>query len=201
MQRFNLRQLFFWQAYWRGCTPWDTGIPPPELVAVVEGEHALPPGRSLDLGCGTGTNSIYLAQHGWEAWGVDFTARAIKIARRKAHAAGVNVHFLQGDVTRLEKLPLTPPFTLFLDIGCFHGLAPDERPAYARGLARLAAPDALFLLYAFVPCCLHGHSMGLTPAEVMTTFAGIFQIEQVAWGSGDLAGARAAWYTMRRAPP
>jgi len=107
------RRIFFTIAYWRGYTPWDTGIPPPELVAVIEDEHARPPGRALDLGCGTGTNSLYLARHGWEAWGVDFAARAIKRAQRKARGTGLKVHFLQGDVTRLERLPLPERFDLF----------------------------------------------------------------------------------------
>ncbi len=48
--------LFFRLAYVIGFKPWDSGVPPPELVSVVEGPGALPPGRALDLGCGTGTN-------------------------------------------------------------------------------------------------------------------------------------------------
>ena len=54
---------------------------------MVEGADRLATGRALDLGCGTGTNSIYLAQHGWETTGVDFVPRAIGIAKRKAEAA------------------------------------------------------------------------------------------------------------------
>src|SRR5438132_11612963 len=63
---------FFQLAYLVGFKPWDSGVPPPELVEVVEGPQALEPGRALDLGCGTGTNCIYLAEHGWDATGVDF---------------------------------------------------------------------------------------------------------------------------------
>jgi SAM-dependent methyltransferase len=196
LRLLNRQRGFFRQAYRRGYMPWDTGISPPELVAVVEGEQALPPGRVLDLGCGTGTNSIYLAQHDWEAWGVDFTSQAIAQARRKARAAGVAVRFLHGDVTRLDKLPLPSPFTLFFDLGCFHGLDPDRRASYARGLMRLAAPGSRYLLYAFEPCCLNGHAVGLTPEEVAATFAGIFAVQQVVWGTGGPTGGRAAWYTL-----
>jgi len=50
--------VFFRAAYLFGFKPWDTGVPPPELVSVVEGNDRLVPGKALDLGCGTGTNSI-----------------------------------------------------------------------------------------------------------------------------------------------
>jgi 2-polyprenyl-3-methyl-5-hydroxy-6-metoxy-1,4-benzoquinol methylase len=77
----------FQQAYQSGDLPWDTNISPPELVEVVEGLRALPAGRALDLGCGTGTNSLYLARHGWKVTGIDFVAAAIERAREKqSHA-------------------------------------------------------------------------------------------------------------------
>jgi methylase of polypeptide subunit release factors len=82
--------VFFRAAYLLGFKPWDSGVPPPELVAVVEGKDSLAPGKALDLGCGTGTNCIYMARHGWEATGVDFVPRAISAATRKAVVAGVS---------------------------------------------------------------------------------------------------------------
>ena len=81
--------FFFRAAYLIGFKPWDSGVPPPELTALVEGTDHLPPSKALDLGCGTGTNSIYLAQHGWEVTGVDVVGRAVSQARRKVAAAGV----------------------------------------------------------------------------------------------------------------
>jgi cyclopropane fatty-acyl-phospholipid synthase-like methyltransferase len=197
MPRITFSRFSFWLAYRRGFTPWDTGISPPELVAVVEGDQALPPGKALDLGCGTGTNSIYLAQHGWDVSGVDFTARALERASQKAARAGVQVKFYRGDVTRLDKLPLRGPFDLLLDLGCFHGLTPQGRAEYARGVAALSKPGTLFLLYAFVPRKMRGRMIGVAPDEVQAVFSPAFVCEQIDWGS-DAPGTGSAWYTLHR---
>src|SRR6266480_276486 len=84
--------------YRLGFTPWDSGIPPPELIAVIEGARRLPPGRALDLGCGTGTTAVYMASHGWQMTGVDFVPKAIRVARAKASVAGLPVVFLRRDL-------------------------------------------------------------------------------------------------------
>ena len=66
--------------YLLGYTPWDLGDPLPaqRLRDVIEGPQALRPGRALDLGCGMGRYTIYLAQHGWKATGVDSVERALR---------------------------------------------------------------------------------------------------------------------------
>lgn len=197
MPRMTFSRFSFWLAYRRGFTPWDTGISPPELIAVVEGEKALPPGKALDLGCGTGTNSMYLAQHGWDVSGVDFTARALQRASEKAARAGAQIKFYRGDVTRLDTLPLRGPFDLLLDLGCFHGLSPQGHAAYAQGVAALSKPGALLLLYAFVPRKMRGRMIGVTSDEVQAVFRPMFTCEQIDWGS-DAPGTGSAWYTLRR---
>ncbi|MDK1118669.1 MAG: methyltransferase domain-containing protein [Anaerolineae bacterium] len=68
------RNLFFKLIYYFK-PPWDTGISPPELFDFIKNN---PAGAAIDLGCGTGTNLIRLAQAGWDVTGVDFVARAIK---------------------------------------------------------------------------------------------------------------------------
>jgi hypothetical protein len=66
------RRVLYNLMYRFGTPCWDTSITPPEVVAVIEGCTAIPSGSALDLGCGTGTNVIYLARHGWETLEVDF---------------------------------------------------------------------------------------------------------------------------------
>lgn len=146
-----LRLSFHLWYYFR--PPWDKGISPPELLEFLA-QH--PPGRAIDLGCGSGTNVITLARHGWEVTGVDFAPRAIALARRKVRQASLQADLRVADVTRLEGID--GPFDLALDIGCFHGVT--DRPAYLRQLQRILRPGGHWLLYGFFrpaePTQFHG---------------------------------------------
>lgn len=156
-----LRRLAFevWYVFRR--PPWDTGISPPELLEFLQ---QYPAGRALDLGCGTGTNAIALAKCGWQVVGADFSGVAIRRARRKARAANLPIHFLVDDVTRLPALD--DPFDLILDIGCFHALAADARPAYLETIGRLLAPGGTWLLYAMRRSAEAESAFGLTEDDI-----------------------------------
>jgi SAM-dependent methyltransferase len=181
-----MRRLWFGLWYWLpGRPPWDTGITPPELERFVASH---PAGRALDLGCGTGTNVVYLSRHGWSSVGVDFAGRAIAKARRRARQAGVACTFLVADVTRLA---VAGPFDLALDIGCLHSIPSGGRAGYAAGLARVMRPGGTYLLYAFAP---GGPAFGLTADDVRTTFAGAFDVVGVEEGKG----RPSAWYRLVR---
>lgn len=188
----------FLQAYESGNPPWDTNIAPPELVAEVEGPQARPAGRALDLGCGTGTNSLYLASHGWDVTGIDFIPSAIEQACEKQRGAGQlsgTVHFSVGDVAQLDALKLEAGYSLLFDLGCLHSLEESARGRYAHGVAQLAAPGALFLLYGFLPNQLIPNC--LTRSEVQALFGSAFTLECVV-ESLDRPGISAAWYWLHR---
>ena len=133
--------LFIYRYLRQARLPWDTGISPPELHAHIAA-HA--PGRALDLGCGTGTNVLTLAQHGWDVVGVDFAVKAIAQARDKLKRAGLRADVRVGDVTRID---LDGTFDLILDIGCFHGLPARDQDRYAQRVKQRLAPGGTFLLY------------------------------------------------------
>ncbi len=197
-----LRKLFFDFQYRFSKPRWDSGITPPEVVAQIESGTIK--GRALDLGCGTGTNSIYLAQHGFTVVGVDFAAKAIATARDKAQHAGVAVEFHAADVTRLDSLGMREPFDFVLDMGCFHSIDAAGRTRYAEHLAQLTRPGAVFMLYAFSPRPAEEPSRGIqlraagvTPDEVQQTFAPHWALERIEHGTD--RGARAsAWYWFKR---
>ncbi|MCA9932850.1 MAG: methyltransferase domain-containing protein, partial [Anaerolineales bacterium] len=72
------------ERYELGQVPWDHELPPPEVVAELE---QMLPGRALDLGCGYGRASVYMAQHNWQVDGVDFIDLALQEAARRAAEA------------------------------------------------------------------------------------------------------------------
>jgi SAM-dependent methyltransferase len=119
-----MRRVFFELRYLLGRPPWDTGITPPEVLAFLE---RTPPGRALDLGCGTGTNAVELARRGWEVTAIDFSHRAVAAARQRAAAARLPVDVRQGDVSDLRGVQ--GPFDLVLDIGCSTPCRRKPRPA------------------------------------------------------------------------
>jgi SAM-dependent methyltransferase len=166
-------QVVYRLIYRSGVIIWRRAAPPDDLVALVEEPTALPAGRALDVGCGTGIDTIYLARHGWDVTGVDMVPKALAIARRNASAAGVKPRLVGGDVTRSDELGVGDGYTLLLDFGCFHTLPEDRRPAYVTSLSRVAAPDATLLMYGFLqpPKAAPVHA-GIKVDEVSQRFGG-----------------------------
>jgi SAM-dependent methyltransferase len=197
---------FLYQLMYRiGFTPWDTlETPVPAVLReVIEGPEALHSGRALDLGCGMGRHSIYLAMHGWQVTGLDLAGRALRAARQRADRAGVDIGFVCGDVTRIEKAGVKGPFSLFLDGGCFHGMSDNERRRYSKSITQVAAPNAEILLFSFGPSMRRVPPRGADMSDVEHCFAGSWSIF---WTATDrdvpdtLADSYtfAAWYRLKR---
>jgi SAM-dependent methyltransferase len=132
---FNLRYF--------GRPTWDTGISPPELIEVLD---SLRPGHALDVGCGTGTNLLTMAERGWEVTGMDFVWLSVLKARCKIRRAGVTARVLHRDVT--GNLALDGTYDFILDIGCYHALFPEGRKQYRENLDRWLKPGGTYLIYA-----------------------------------------------------
>ncbi len=135
------RRLAF-NFWYLGRPPWDSGIAPPELLDFLANH---PPGRAIDIGCGTGTNVIALLQHGWQVTGVDFAFRAIQLAKAKLRKAGLQADLFVEDATRLKKIK--GRFDLALDLGCFHGL--EQKASYLTQLDRVLDRGGHWLMYGF----------------------------------------------------
>lgn len=164
-------QMVYRTIYRLGLVVWQRQAPANDLVALVEGPDALPVGRALDLGCGTGTDTVYLAKRGWEVTAVEMVPQALAAARRRAAAEGVAPRFVEGDVTRLHDLGIGTGYDLVVDFGCFHTLPDDQRGAYVTEVSEAVAPGATLLLYGFrqAPRVVPLHA-GVTPEEIERRF-------------------------------
>lgn len=130
------------QRYVDGDLPWDSGKPDVHLSKVIE-KHGIKPGRGLEIGCGTGTNSMWLAKQGFEMTGLDLSPTAITKAEAKAAAGGIDCRFLVSDF--LVDEVLGAPFEFAYDRGCFHVFdSADERSRFASRVAELIEPDGMW---------------------------------------------------------
>lgn len=132
-------------SYRDGNLPWDTGRPSSELQRVLA-QHAIQPCRALELGCGTGTNCVWLAQQGFKVTGVDVAPLAVELAEKRARAAGVQVHFEVGDVLQLPEIGAL--FSFFFDRGCYHAIRRSAPQQYAPAVARQMASGGHGLILA-----------------------------------------------------
>ena len=114
-----------WDERYVDCDlPWDNGKPDRNLIRVIE-EFSIAPCKAVEMGCGTGTNAIWLAQQGFTVTAFDLAATAIRMAKEKAAAAGVSVSFRTLDI--LQKSIAGNDHLFAFDRGCFHSLDEHEQ--------------------------------------------------------------------------
>ena len=133
----------FKKRYETGDTPWDIGKPDFNLIQTVT-TMAIKPGKVLDIGCGTGDNSIWLSQKNFQVIGIDTSEIAIQKAIEKASKANVKCTFIVIDflTNKIEGAP----FGFAFDRGCFHSLNSDEeRKSFAENVAAHLKKDGLWL--------------------------------------------------------
>jgi SAM-dependent methyltransferase len=103
-----------------------------------------PPGRALELGCGTAPLLRWLRHRGWDGIGVDVSPTAIGMGREQS--AGLGLELVVGDVLRLDFLSAAS-VDLVVDGHCFHCLTdPADHPIFFREVARVLKPGGGFVL-------------------------------------------------------
>jgi SAM-dependent methyltransferase len=145
-----------WDAAYAASTPppWDLGRPQPAFVRLAR--EGLLAGQVLDVGCGTGEQTLLAASSGADALGVDVSPLAIERARGKAAARGVpaaaggqigSARFEVADALSLGDLGLT--FDTVIDSGLFHVFDDDSRARYVASLAAVLRPGGHLYLMCF----------------------------------------------------
>ena len=195
------------ERYRSGHTPWDTGITPPEVQEFWKKYTSFIVGNlALDIGCGTGLNTLYLARQGLSAIGFDLSGRALMLARKRLSpdpASGQErtrgkAMFVQADVTRLPVGSLGAIYAL--DIGCLHSLPDDRRPAYALGVARALRTGGYYHLYVFDRSKSDGPgARGMGDGEVAALFNGQMEIVSEERGvSSGQATRPSRWFLLQK---
>jgi len=122
--------------------PWDIGRPQKEYVQLEQAGEIV--GSVLDVGCGTGENALYLAEHGHDVWGIDFAPTAIQKAQEKAEQRHPTATFRVLNV--LELLTLGRKFDTVIDSGLFHWLNIEERSLFIDNLATVIRPSGTYFM-------------------------------------------------------
>lgn len=122
----------------------NNNVPDWTVVNAVE-KNYLKSSKVLDIGCGRGRNSLYLAKKGFKVYGVDISKSAIDSARKK------NVHkkadFMVGGLPELSFQ--NGFFDSIIDMGCFHTIDLKHRKRYLDETSRILKFGGSFLLRCF----------------------------------------------------
>ncbi|MUL41340.1 class I SAM-dependent methyltransferase [Streptomonospora sp. PA3] len=135
---------FFDAAYENETAPWVIGEPQPEVVALERDGRI--GGAVLDPGCGTGEHTIHLARLGYDVRGVDFSPRAVEMARANAAEQGVAAEFAVADAFALGEEERR--YDTVVDSALFHMFEEADRTAYAASLHAACRPGGVVHLLA-----------------------------------------------------
>jgi 2-polyprenyl-3-methyl-5-hydroxy-6-metoxy-1,4-benzoquinol methylase len=121
---------------------WESERPVRALVELFD-QPGFRPQRVLELGCGDGVNAIFMASRGCHVTAVDISRTALRIAREKQRAAGVEVQFVEGDVFELGP---REPYDFVFDRGMFHHVQVFHFEDYKNLVADRLVPNGYFHL-------------------------------------------------------
>lgn len=158
-----------------------------EYTQLVE-NGGIPVGRAIDLGCGEGSNAIYLAQNGFDVTGVDFSPNAIRRAAINSQTAGVEVNFIVEDLTNIHHVSGT--FDLLVDFGALNDMNQADRNLYMQNVLPLTHPGSCYILL-----CI---TNSLPAYEVEQRFTENFVIETLTMRSESATGRSFIVFSMSK---
>lgn len=167
----------------------DTRIPS-ELKRLIEANK---PQTSLELGCGLGRFSKFMANQKIQATGVDYSSVAIEKAKKRVANERHKPTYLVGDVTHLEIL--SEPFDVSFDVGCFHCLDKDDQQNYVKEVYRLLKPGGTHLIWVLDES---PSNIKLTPEYMSYIFGENFQLQKSQRSRRRVVFVASHWYWLIR---
>jgi SAM-dependent methyltransferase len=192
-----------WDAIYRlGTPPWDNGVPSAELVRLVE-DKTLRPARTLELGCGSGADAIYLAARGFEMTAVDSSPIAIERARVRAEREDALLRLVLADAFEFGQT--AGQFELVFDVGLYHYLRHTDLERLLDLLWRVTQPGSY---YFTVAARKHepspeGGPPPVSQKQIHRELGRLFEVVQVRMcrlASPHLKGGYPAWSCLMRRP-
>jgi SAM-dependent methyltransferase len=158
-----------WDDWYRADRPpWETDRAQPAVQRLID--QGAFNGSVLDVGCGTGENTMLLASSGLHVLGIDWSTAAVELARAKAADRSLEVAFEVGDALRLDELGRS--FDTILDSALFHTFSDEARSAYASSLGLVTRPGSVVFLLCFSELePWGGGPRRVTQAEIRDAFA------------------------------
>jgi len=158
---------------------WVAGTASPELIQMVWQQDIPAGSRVLEVGCGVGTESVFLAVRGMKVSGLDISEAAVKRASQLAAIYGVQVDFRAGNVLALP-YPAAE-FDVICDQGVFHHLYDDERATYCEQILKALKPGGKFLLRSYSDAIPGNEPQPrrIKSRELLNTFSKHFELEHL----------------------
>jgi ubiquinone/menaquinone biosynthesis C-methylase UbiE len=123
---------------------WEPNPSSPELAALIASGLIGKNAKILDVGCGGGLDTIFLAQRGFSAVGVDLSKKALEIAKARGDKVHAKVDWLLGSVFDLPIESQTIDFVM--DRGLFHLVEDVDRPRYSSEMFRVLRSGGCVLI-------------------------------------------------------
>jgi SAM-dependent methyltransferase len=123
---------------------WYREEPPPELLRLLE-EGGVPAGAALDLGCGPGVVTTFLADRFRPAVGMDIAVTAVSEAGARASDRGSSAVFVAGEAPQLPFRDAS--FAFVFDRGCLQAVPRQAWGTYFTEVERLLVPGGALQLY------------------------------------------------------
>jgi cyclopropane fatty-acyl-phospholipid synthase-like methyltransferase len=159
-----------------GKPPWDINRPQSSFIKLSKEYSDF--GNILDVGCGTGENSLFFAKLGYSVTGIDSSPKAIELANQKIEKNGLKLKFQVYNV--LDLANLNWKFDTIIDSGLFHIFSDLDRKIYVENLYQvLKTGGRLFIL-----CFSDRETPGFGPRriskeEIKTSFENGWDIESI----------------------
>jgi len=160
---------------YNGRPPWEIDYIRPVIKKLLETKNLH--GKILDIGCGTGRNTIFLAKNGLDITGIDISEKAIAIAKKSVNNSNLNVKFLKKDI--LESSEFVQKYDIIIDCGLYHVLTMNRKKIYVRNLQNLLQDGGI--LYLICSSEQKGVFMpdAVTKNEINEMFQGDYTVDSI----------------------